>query len=65
VEKIKGRSDRDINALGLQRIKGALFFSRRHFEWDTCYFRGPENRTSAKFKIRKKKIIKGIHEKKL
>jgi len=34
VDKIKGHSTHDGNALGVQRIKGAFFFSRRLFEWD-------------------------------
>ena len=31
-------STQDMNALEAQHIKGAFFFSRRHFEWDICYF---------------------------
>ena len=38
MEKIKGRSTEDINALGAPHIKGAFFFSRRLFEWDICSF---------------------------
>jgi len=43
MEKIKGRSTQDTNALGAQHIKEAFFFRRRLFEWDMFFLFYPLN----------------------